>query len=134
MKGGTAINLFLRDMPRLSVDLDLVYPDHQPSRDEALQSLSEFLGSIEAELSELGFSSETGASSQGDEVKLFVEKDRTRIKVEVNHVFRLDGNGSSCFDSIIILCDKHSADDLTPPETRDCRSPQSRPPGCSESR
>ena len=88
LKGGTAINLFLRDMPRLSVDLDLVYPDHQPSRDEALRSISELLGSIEAELFELGFSSETGSSSQGDEVKLFVEKDRTRVKVEVNHVFR----------------------------------------------
>lgn len=25
LKGGTAINLFYRDMPRLSVDLDLVY-------------------------------------------------------------------------------------------------------------
>lgn len=25
MKGGTAINLFYRDMPRLSVDIDLVY-------------------------------------------------------------------------------------------------------------
>jgi hypothetical protein len=28
LKGGTAINLFVRDMPRLSVDLDLVFPDH----------------------------------------------------------------------------------------------------------
>jgi len=28
LKGGTAINLFLRDMPRLSVDLDLVFPDY----------------------------------------------------------------------------------------------------------
>jgi len=27
LKGGTAINLFIRDMPRLSVDLDLVFPD-----------------------------------------------------------------------------------------------------------
>jgi len=27
LKGGTAINLFVRDMPRLSVDLDLVFPD-----------------------------------------------------------------------------------------------------------
>jgi len=26
LKGGTAINLFVRDMPRLSVDLDLVFP------------------------------------------------------------------------------------------------------------
>ena len=25
IKGGTAINLFIRDMPRLSVDIDLVY-------------------------------------------------------------------------------------------------------------
>ena len=25
LKGGTAINLFLRDLPRLSVDIDLVY-------------------------------------------------------------------------------------------------------------
>jgi len=28
LKGGTAINLFMRDMPRLSVDLDLIFPDH----------------------------------------------------------------------------------------------------------
>lgn len=27
LKGGTAINLFVRDMPRLSVDLDLVFLD-----------------------------------------------------------------------------------------------------------
>ncbi|NOX86110.1 MAG: nucleotidyl transferase AbiEii/AbiGii toxin family protein, partial [Chlorobi bacterium] len=25
LKGGTAINLFVRDMPRLSVDMDLTY-------------------------------------------------------------------------------------------------------------
>jgi len=25
MKGGTAINLFVQDMPRLSVDIDVVY-------------------------------------------------------------------------------------------------------------
>ena len=28
LKGGTAINLFVRDMPQLSVDLDLVFADH----------------------------------------------------------------------------------------------------------
>ena len=28
LKGGTAINLFVRDVPRLSVDLDLVFVDH----------------------------------------------------------------------------------------------------------
>ena len=28
VKGGTAINLFVRDLPRLSVDIDLVYLPH----------------------------------------------------------------------------------------------------------
>lgn len=28
MKGGTAINLFVQDMPRLSVDIDVVYTEY----------------------------------------------------------------------------------------------------------
>lgn len=33
LKGGTAINLFLRDMPRLSVDIDLAYlPVAKPAK------------------------------------------------------------------------------------------------------
>jgi hypothetical protein len=35
LKGGTAINLFVRDMPRLSVNLDLVFPDYELSREQA---------------------------------------------------------------------------------------------------
>lgn len=31
MKGGTAINMFFRDMPRLSVDIDLTYVHLKPS-------------------------------------------------------------------------------------------------------
>jgi hypothetical protein len=30
LKGGTAINLLIRDMPRLSVDIDLTYIPVQP--------------------------------------------------------------------------------------------------------
>lgn len=41
LKGGTAINLFVRDMPRLSVDLDLVFSDHTLSRREALSRIAE---------------------------------------------------------------------------------------------
>ncbi len=36
MKGGTAINLFIENMPRLSVDIDVVYTNHQTAREEAL--------------------------------------------------------------------------------------------------
>ena len=43
LKGGTAINLFIRDMPRLSVDLDLVFPDHTVPREQALNSITKGL-------------------------------------------------------------------------------------------
>ena len=43
LKGGTAINLFIRDMPRLSVDLDLVFTDHRLPRAEALAAINEAL-------------------------------------------------------------------------------------------
>src|SRR5258708_3289722 len=33
LKGGTAINLFIRDMPRLSVDIDLTYLPVLPRRE-----------------------------------------------------------------------------------------------------
>src|SRR5258707_371443 len=33
LKGGTAINLFVRDMPRLSVDIDLTYVPVAPRAD-----------------------------------------------------------------------------------------------------
>ena len=40
MKGGTAINLFIEAMPRLSVDIDVVFTNHQATRTEALKSIS----------------------------------------------------------------------------------------------
>ena len=40
MKGGTATNLFIEDMPRLSVDIDVVFADHEASRDQALNFFS----------------------------------------------------------------------------------------------
>ena len=40
LKGGTAINLFIHDMPRLSVDIDLTYLPIE-SRDIFLQNIQE---------------------------------------------------------------------------------------------
>jgi len=49
LKGGTAINLFIRDLPRLSVDVDLVYlPAH--GREEALANIRQALGRISDDL------------------------------------------------------------------------------------
>lgn len=88
LKGGTAINLFVRDMPRLSVDLDLVITDHALDRTAAIGAASEALNLVREELHGLGFHSELGSLAGGGETKLFVEKAQTRIKIEVNHVFR----------------------------------------------
>lgn len=86
LKGGTAINLFLHDMPRLSVDLDLVYADHGIARDEALVRIREALDSVRPTLESRGMHCDRG--SDAEETKLFIDRDRVRIKVEVNHVFR----------------------------------------------
>ncbi len=45
LKGGTAINLFVRDMPRLSVDVDLTYLPLEP-RETALPNISSALQRI----------------------------------------------------------------------------------------
>ena len=40
LKGGTAINLFLHDLPRLSVDIDLVYTNlEHEGRESALEAI-----------------------------------------------------------------------------------------------
>lgn len=54
MKGGTAINLFVRDMPRLSVDIDVVYLPWQTPRDEALQAINQELAAIATRVAPLG--------------------------------------------------------------------------------
>lgn len=88
MKGGTAINLFIEDMPRLSVDIDVVYTDHQATRDEALKSISKGLEAVRKRLAKAGLESDASATKDGDEIKLFIRRGRNQVKVEVNHVFR----------------------------------------------
>ena len=88
MKGGTAINLFIEDMPRLSVDIDVVYTNHQATRDEALKSISSGLEVTRKRLAKLGMEAKVSATKEGDEIKLFIQRGRNQVKVEVNHVFR----------------------------------------------
>ena len=55
LKGGPAINLFVRDMPRLSVDLDLVFVDHRLDRDEAPARINEAIRNSVDRLKKRGF-------------------------------------------------------------------------------
>ena len=88
MKGGTAINLFVQDMPRLSVDIDVVYSNHIESRAEALTAISDALKKIQERLRHSGLKTRVAATNKGDEIKLFVEREQSQIKIEVNNVFR----------------------------------------------
>ena len=88
MKGGTAINLFVQDMPRLSVDIDVVYNNHRTSREEALKFISVALETTRNRLALIGLEAEMSATKEGDEIKLFIHRGRNQVKVEVNHVFR----------------------------------------------
>jgi len=86
LKGGTAINLFLRDMPRLSVDIDLTYLPAS-DRDTALTDIRSQLATIAEGLKQ----TVPGTNVQlveGDAPKLLVDKAGARIKVEPSVVIR----------------------------------------------
>lgn len=87
LKGGTAINLFVRDMPRLSVDLDLVFVDHTLSRVEALARINEAIRQAAERLQKRGFQTHAPAAVAG-ETKLLVRRGSIQVKVEVNFVMR----------------------------------------------
>jgi predicted nucleotidyltransferase component of viral defense system len=87
LKGGTAINLFVRDMPRLSVDLDLVFPDHAPPREEALELIKDAIRRAAERLMKRGFQTHAPAADAG-ETKLLVRRGRIEVKIEVNFVMR----------------------------------------------
>lgn len=88
LKGGTAINLFIRDMPRLSVDLDLALPDHTLSRERALTLIGDTLRDSSAQLRKFGFTVNMPPTAQAAETKLLARRDNIEIKVEVNVVLR----------------------------------------------
>lgn len=88
LKGGTAINLFVRDMPRLSVDLDLVFVDHRLERDDALVKINEAIRSAVDRLKKRGFQTHAATVSDAGETKLFVRRDKLEVRVEVNFVLR----------------------------------------------
>jgi predicted nucleotidyltransferase component of viral defense system len=87
LKGGTAINLFVRDMPRLSVDLDLVFPDHTLPRDEALACINEAMRQANERLKKRGFQTHAPVAAAG-ETKLLVRRGPVQVKIEVNFVMR----------------------------------------------
>jgi len=88
LKGGTAINLFLRDLPRVSVDIDLTYLPLK-TRDESLQEIGEALIQIKANVEQhIPGTRVRERCVQGCAVKLLVARGDIIIKIEPNLIIR----------------------------------------------
>jgi hypothetical protein len=84
LKGGTAINLFIRDLPRLSVDIDLVYlPSNE--RAEALREIHSGLERIANDITSSGIASVT---QNFESAKLQISNGKAQVKVEVSLMMR----------------------------------------------
>lgn len=88
LKGGTAINFFIRDFPRLSVDIDLTYIPMN-DRQAALKGISNGIDLLSKDIKQrLPGSNITPQTSGGTVSKLVIWKDKAQIKLEVNTVLR----------------------------------------------
>ncbi len=88
LKGGTAINLFVRDLPRLSVDIDLTYLPVQP-RDQSLKEIEAALRRIAGRIkAQIAGCQVTEGSAEGRVNKLFVQFGAATVKIEVTPVLR----------------------------------------------
>ena len=90
LKGGTAINFFARDIPRISVDIDLVYIP-LGERDLSLREISATLVRISHDIE----SRIPGTKVFFKKIKgtdffsgLFVQRQETMVKIEPNLVIR----------------------------------------------
>jgi predicted nucleotidyltransferase component of viral defense system len=86
--GGTAINLFVRDLPRASVDIDLNYLPID-DRKTALQNISEALERIKKRIEKsIPGIKVIPAAPNGQDVKLNCQLQSAQIKIEVNTTTR----------------------------------------------
>lgn len=85
LHGGTAINLFVRDMPRLSVDIDLTYIPIE-DRKTSFKNIIESLGQIKAKLEKI--LPEATITLKEETLKLQITTVNAQIKLEVNQINR----------------------------------------------
>ncbi|VAW73551.1 Ync [hydrothermal vent metagenome] len=99
LHGGTAINLFVRDLPRLSVDIDLTYIPIE-DRPTTLSNISSALVRIKNHIEKI--LPNMRIQHKEDIGKLIVSSQGAEIKIEVNLV----GRGIISESVTMVLCDK----------------------------
>ncbi len=89
LKGGTAINLFFRDMTRLSVDIDLCYLKLAP-REEALKEIESGLEAIASNIINHfpDMYAETKYTKDNQAKNIVVSENEVTVKIEINLIVR----------------------------------------------
>lgn len=88
LKGGTAINFFYRNLPRLSVDIDLTYLPIQ-SRVETLKNIDKLLKNLKSSIeNKVPGTKVVAQSNENRLIKLIVRTNQATIKIEPNCVIR----------------------------------------------
>ena len=99
LHGGTAINLFIRDMPRLSVDIDLTYIPLE-DRNTSLNNIVSALESIKENVDKV--LPNVQITLKKELLKLQITTAKAQIKIEVNQINR----GIIDKPVKLILCEK----------------------------
>ena len=88
LKGGTAINLFYREMPRLSVDIDLAYLPIE-ERATSLHAIDAAFDRIMAQINKLpGVTATRIAGGGGGDTRILANADGVTVKIETSPVMR----------------------------------------------
>lgn len=89
LKGGTALNFFVQDFPRLSVDIDLAYT-RIDSREESLEYINQAMENSMKKAKSLfpGSKVQVKRTSQGNIRGVIFQTPQAAIKIEPNHIIR----------------------------------------------
>ncbi len=101
LKGWTAINLFVRDLPRFSIDIDLTYLPIE-TRDVTIREINTLLKVASQSIAKSIKGARVTPSrpfESGRELKLVVEVGHVMVKVEANYIhssIRCDASKAYC--------------------------------------
>lgn len=89
LKGGTAINLFVRNLPRLSVDIDLVFLP-MSHRDKALDDITLALLRISKRIADTlpNVTVIEAFKDKPDALRIIIERNNVKVKIELSPVLR----------------------------------------------
>ena len=88
LKGGTALNFFVRDLPRISVDIDLAYIPLD-DRDIALSNINDHLQNVISQCKRMFSDVSVGSKKRNDLIYgLTINSGGVGIKIEPNTIIR----------------------------------------------